>query len=79
MSPSIRPVRYLFGAPEFLLKDVVEKSAMLMTSSDLTRVKVRRTDANTGRKVEWLFNLEKVTPATDLWVRGGDEIEVPEK
>ena len=61
------------------LRDVVLKSGLLLTSSDLSRTKVIRQDA-TGARREWTFDLTKSIPEEhDLWLRDGDLIEVPEK
>ena len=40
---------------------------------------VKRADPITKEKQELLFNLDKVEPRTDLWLRDGDVIEIPEK
>jgi hypothetical protein len=51
-----------------------------LTTSDLSRVKVKRSDPITGEKVEMVFDLENLRdPLQDLWVLDGDVIEVPEK
>ncbi len=63
----------------FRLNDVVHSANVILASSDLTRVKVRRTDPATGKKTEMTFNLEKTDPETDLWLKDGDVIELPEK
>jgi hypothetical protein len=52
---------------------------MLLTSSDTTRVKVKRTDAANGRVREWTVDLSKQASTDGLWLRDGDVIEVPEK
>ncbi len=65
--------------PCFWLSDVVSGAKVLLASSDLTGVKVKRVDQATG-KTEWLvFNLEKIDEHSDLWLQDGDVIEVPEK
>ena len=63
----------------FRLKDVLTGSARLLSTSDLTRVTVRRVDPATGQPREWVFNEQTMDPANDLWVRDGDVIAVPEK
>ena len=63
----------------FTLNDVVRNANVILASSDLTRVKVRRTDPASGNKTEMTFNLEKTDPETDLWLKDGDVIELPEK
>jgi len=69
--------------PFFWLSDVVRSAKVLLASSDLTGVKVRRADLTTG-KSEWLdFNLKRIDEYqdehSDLWLQDGDVIEVPEK
>jgi cytohesin len=72
---------------------------VLLSSSDLSRVKVIRHDAKTGKMREWIvdcsspqsssngstvFSFQLTAgadsqPTSDLWLRDGDVIEVPEK
>ncbi len=61
------------------LNDVVRRANVILASSDLTRVKVKRVNPATHKTDEMVFNLEKVNPPTDLWLRDGDIIEIPEK
>jgi hypothetical protein len=63
----------------FRLTDVLRGNARLFSTSDLTRVKVRRVDPATGQTQEWVFNEETIERTHDLWVRDGDVIEVPDK
>ncbi len=63
----------------FRLYDVVLNANVLRASSDVTRVKVRRSDPETKQQRELVFNLEKSDPRNDLWLRDGDVIEIPEK
>jgi ankyrin repeat protein len=75
---------YVFTRVEFWLKPVLRGSGLLLTSSDLSRVKVRRTDRSDhspyrGKMQEWTLDLEKLAAPNDLWLRDGDEIEVLEK
>jgi len=51
---------------------------MLRSSSDLSRIKIQRTDPVTGKATEFFAN-GKLTGADDLWLRNGDVIEVPDK
>ena len=65
----------------FRLKEVVNQSNVVRLSSDLTHVKVQRIDPKLGRQ-EFVFDLSESAPydsRTDLWLREGDVIEVPEK
>jgi ankyrin repeat protein len=69
-------------APAFRLKEILQGCGLLRTSSDLSRVRVRRTDPATGGPVEWVVDLSPSQPynaAHDLWLRDGDVIEVPDK
>jgi hypothetical protein len=52
----------------------------VLISSDLSRVKVTRTDPATGQKREWVVDCSKGDAAApNLWLQDGDRIEVPEK
>lgn len=73
------PSRYQ-AAETFWLNQTVKRSGLLLTSSDLSRVAVRRLDIETGSSQEWAFDLTKEpSVGNDLWLRDGDVIEVPEK
>jgi hypothetical protein len=63
----------------FRLNEVVRNSGLLRSSSDTARVKVRRPAPEAGRPLELVFDLDKTNPSTDLWLRGGDVIEIPER
>lgn len=52
---------------------------ILLSSSDLSRVKVVRTNPETGKKQEWILDCGNLGKAPDLWLQDGDVIEVPEK
>ncbi len=77
-----------------------EAQRLLLSSSDLSHVKVSRSDPKTGKISEWILDCSPPTspgngsfpptyhlgagannpsPQTDLWLRDGDVIEVPEK
>lgn len=51
---------------------------LLRSSSDLSRIKIQRTDPATGKTTEFFAN-GKLTGADDLWLRNGDVIEVSDK
>jgi ankyrin repeat protein len=51
----------------------------LLSSSDLSHVKVTRRDPVTGKKSEWILDCSNSPSSPDLWLRDGDVIEVPEK
>ncbi len=63
----------------FWLDNVVSSSGLLRTSSDRTRVKVKRVNPETKQSQEMIFNLEKPDPQSNLWLREGDAIEISEK
>jgi ankyrin repeat protein len=63
----------------FWLKPVLLESKLVLTSSDLSRVKVTRRDPASGQQREWVVDCSEASPAPDLWLRDGDKIEVPEK
>jgi ankyrin repeat protein len=54
-----------------------EAQKLLLSSSDLSRVKVIRRDPNAGTRREWI--LDCATSPSDFRLRDGDVIEVPEK
>lgn len=58
------------------LNDVVRGANVIRSSSDLTRVKVIRSG---GERWEKVFDLTQTDKTSDLWLRDGDVIEVPEK
>jgi ankyrin repeat protein len=57
-----------------------EAKSQLLSSSDLTQVKVTRKEPGTGQPREFIVDVSKGLPTSaDLWLRDGDVIEVPEK
>jgi hypothetical protein len=52
---------------------------VLLSSSDLAHVKVTRRDPATSKTREWVLDCTNPQSSTDLWLRDGDVIEVPEK
>lgn len=60
----------------FGLLPVLAESKPLRTSSDLLRMKVRRRDAIGGQVHEWSMDRNETS---DLWLRDGDVIKVPDK
>jgi ankyrin repeat protein len=56
-----------------------EAQSLLLSSSDLARVKVIRKDAENGRTVEFIVNAALNSSDLLFWLRDGDVIEVPEK
>jgi len=67
----------------FRLNRFLRGSGLLLTSSDVTRVKVKRTDPAIKEIRERVFDLDQPSlrndDTNDLWLRDGDFIEVPEK
>ena len=72
--------KHISGA-NFWLSSVLYGSRLLLSTSDMSRVKVFRTDPLTAEKLEMTFDLTKAPQPGDraLWLRDGDVIEVPEK
>jgi ankyrin repeat protein len=70
----------------FRLNGFLRNSGLLLSSSDVTRVKVRRIDSASNQVRERVFDLDQIQnqirlgeESNDLWLRDGDVIEVPEK
>lgn len=61
------------------LEVVIYRSNLLLSSSDVSRVKVTRTNPETGEQFTMEYNLEETEYPDDLWLRDGDIIEVPDK
>ncbi len=77
VTPNLEPI-----VPNFYLRSVLYRSGMLRASSDLSRVKVSRRDSASGQRYEMLFDCSAnrpIDPSSELWLRDGDAIEVPEK
>ena len=72
-----------FGTDAALYNVVHQSEAqkVILSSSDLSRVKVSRQDANTGEKHEWVLDCSHPPQDSkdDLRLRDGDVIEIPEK
>jgi ankyrin repeat protein len=62
----------------FSIRPVLLNSRLLMRSSDLSRVRVTRRDAVTGKTVQWVLDCRESQPEPDLWLKDGDKIEIPE-
>jgi ankyrin repeat protein len=65
--------------PQFSLWPVLVQSGLLRASSDLSRVKVRRRDSQSGQIYELLFDCSDPHSPPDFWLRNGDEVNVAEK
>ena len=78
-SPFPSPERTIHTRTPFWLKPALRDSNLVLTSSDLSRVKVTRRDPATGQERQWIFDCSDSQPAPEFWLRNGDRIEVPEK
>ena len=63
----------------FMLWPVLENSKLLLASSDLSRVTVKRHEGATGKTREWTVDCSNPNSPPNFWLRDGDVIEVPEK
>jgi hypothetical protein len=63
----------------FMVKPVLDHTKLLLASSDLSRVKVKRQNSATGKPREWIVDCSHYENGPDLWLRDGDVIEVPDK
>ena len=52
---------------------------ILRSSSDLARVKIKRSNGKSGKSQEIVVNAQTSKGADDLWLRDGDVVEVPDK
>ncbi len=66
----------LLTAEPFMLWPVLDNSKLLLASSDLSNVSVKRRDAITGKVHDWKVDCSKPSPP-NFWLRDGDVIEVP--
>jgi hypothetical protein len=66
-----------FYVRSFRLDEILHAINVLRTSSDLTRVKVKRVDPDSKEAREITVNLFDSTK--NFWLRNGDSIEVPER
>jgi hypothetical protein len=73
------PAGGLLTAEPFMLWPVLENSKLLLASSDLLRVVVKRRDAATGKMHEWTVDCSNPGQPPNFWLRDDDVIEVPEK
>ena len=71
-------VTLLTGEP-FMIWPVLDDSKLLLASSDLSRVTVKRRDAATGKTREWTVDCSNPNSPPAFWLRDGDVIDVPER
>jgi ankyrin repeat protein len=69
----------LLSYAPFMIKPVLLNSRLLLASSDLSRIKLIRTDPGTGKKRELVVDCSYGKPAPSVWLRDGDIIEVSDK
>jgi len=62
----------------FLIWQVLSNSKLLLASSDLAHIKVKRIDPETRKPRVWTVDCSNPN-IPDLWVKDGDVIEVPDK
>jgi ankyrin repeat protein len=72
------PIQPMFCQIGSILQNRGAQTA-LTSNSDLSRVKIIRRNADTGKADELVLNCSRMNRAPDLWVRNGDVIEVPLK
>jgi len=78
-SGSVQPMISLLEFEPFMLWPVLDNSKLLLASSDLSRVTVKRRDAATGKPRAWTVDCSNPNSPPNFWLRDGDVIEVPEK
>jgi len=86
------PLQPFFSTMAAVLRQDNARAA-LSSKSDLSRIKIIRRDATTGKKTEWILDCSKLFGENNsinwnmvnwsndpgIWLRNGDVIEVPEK
>lgn len=75
----MEPAVSLLKFEPFMLWPVLKDSKLLLASSDLSHIKVKRRDITTGKMHEWMVDCSNPQAPPNLWLRDGDVIEVPEK
>jgi cytohesin len=75
----MEPAVILLKFEPFMLWPVLKDSKLLLASSDLSHIKVKRRDTTTGKMHEWMVDCSNPQAPPNLWLRDGDVIEVPEK
>jgi ankyrin repeat protein len=75
--PSEYPFNY--APPQFCLVPALQRSGLLRSSSDVTHVKVKRSNSTTGENWEKTFDCSGTNSSSCLWLRDGDVIEVPDR
>jgi hypothetical protein len=78
-SGSFGPIISLLKFEPFMLWPVLEHSKLLLASSDLSRITVKRREGATGKTREWTVDCSNPNSPPAFWLRDGDVIEVPGK
>jgi len=63
---------------QLMLWPVLDDTGLLLSSSDLSRVTVKRRDVVTGKTHKWTVDCSDFQKEPGFWLRDGDEIDVPE-
>jgi hypothetical protein len=63
----------------FMIKPVLLNSKLLLASSDLSRIKLIRTDPAASQKRELIVDCSHNDLPPSVWLRDGDVVEVPDK
>jgi ankyrin repeat protein len=82
LSPPGQPrLERRYGWSAFRLRPILDGANVLRVSSDLSRVRVKRTDPVNGKRREWTLDYSSPgpQPLSDFWLRNGDVVEVPDK
>lgn len=78
LAPEGLPMKIISNLPMTLHATLVN-AKMVRTSSDLSRVKIRRKNPAAGAPSEWVTSSPVSATGADLWLDDGDEIEIPER
>ena len=76
--PGLEAIHIKKFAP-LMIKPALMESKLLLTSSDLSHIKLIRSDPATGKKRELIVDCSEGKPAPSVWLRDGDLIEVHDK
>ena len=68
-----------FTYATFMVKPALDAAKLLLASSDLSRLKLKRNEPATGKAREWIVDCSQQGNPLDLWLRAGDVIDVPDK
>ena len=83
MNQELRITTSIRSQVPYWLGPVLLKSGLVLTSSDLSRVQVTRRDPATGKTRDCTVDCRGISQNqfsdSDLWLRDGDVIEIPEK